>query len=258
MNDYSFTLDNMRFSYSSANNFTTCRRQFYLSYIEYADRKPNFFSDFGLYCHDILEKYFARELEIWDLEDYYVDNYGEGVQNSPPPYPKGMADQYYQDGLEFFANFDFDLNAYDVVSIEDKIDATVNDIDLVIKPDLVLRENATGKYSLVDYKTSKLKFNKYDEDKIAGYMKQFYLYSHFLKVGRDIDISTITVWFIRNNYIMNIDVDPIKMQETIDWFFGVIKDIKKEEDWETTTDKKTKFFCQWLCGCRDSCDKVWE
>jgi len=255
MSEYDFILDDMKFSHSSVNGFETCPKMFYLSYIDREPRVPNFFSDFGLFCHEILEKYFSGELELWDLEEYFDDNFGEKVATPPPPYPKGMKDTYEQNGLDFFSNFDFDLSAYDVISIEEMIDAEIDGVNLVIKPDLVLKEKETGKCTLVDYKTSKLKLNKYDEKKIAGYMRQFYLYVYFLNKSKNYNITKIKVWFIRNEgYVLDVDVDPIEMQKTIDWFTGTIAKIKEEKEWEGNTDKSNKYFCEMLCGVRNSCD----
>ena len=143
MSEYDFILDNMRFSYSSANAFHTCKHSFYLQYINAEDRKQNFFSEYGLYVHDILEKWFNNELDLFELPMYYEDNYEENITLSPPPFPKGMAQTYYDDGLDFFENISFDKDKYKVISTEDSVNYEYDEISLIVKPDLILRDKET-------------------------------------------------------------------------------------------------------------------
>jgi len=257
MSEYDFILDNMRYSYSSVSGYDSCAYGFYLSYIESKSRIGNFFGEFGSFCHDILEKYFKDELDIFELVQYYEENYIEKVAIPPPPYPMGMADKYYNDGLEFFQNFEFDKNNYEIVSIEDKIEYKYRDIFLVIIPDLVLRKKLDSKYILVDYKTSKLKDgkSKFDKEKIEGYKKQLLLYAYFIWQSKNIEIDEIKIWFLRNKIEHTIIVNPFEVQEVVEWFENTIGDIKKETMWFANTDKKNKYFCSEICSMREICDR---
>ena len=54
----------MTWSYSSVNSFATCPHMFKLTYIDSVNRKNNFFSEYGLFSHKILENYFKDKLDI--------------------------------------------------------------------------------------------------------------------------------------------------------------------------------------------------
>lgn len=253
-NDFSFILDNMKFSYSSASSYMTCPYGFRLTYIDAEERINNAFSDFGNLVHHTLELYFKGELETWDLSKYYQEHYSEYLQNPFPPYPDGMADNYYSAGLQYFENFDFDKSLYEVISIEDAIHTKYQDINLIIKPDLILKEKSTGEYHLIDYKTAKLKSGKNKIKQIEEYKKQFYLYCVFLWLERDIKIDKIKIWFIRDGAEEVIDVDPTVAQSTLEWFVDTVNKIKAEEDWNHNNTKENNYFCQNICSVRMKCN----
>jgi len=255
-NDYGIILDNMRYSYSSANCFNTCKYCFYLTYIEAKERSKNFFSDFGLLMHSAIEEHFKGNITSWDLPQYYKDNYDKMVLSSCPPYPAGMETNYYNDGLNFCNSFDFDVSKYKILLMEDEITCTYHNIQLIVKPDVVLQDNDTNSIGLVDFKTSKLKGNKkYDDKKIEEYKKQMYLYTYFIHLAKDIDIDNIKIWFLRNNEFRDIPVDNYEMLNTVDWFENTVYNIKNEEEWSKNTSKENNYFCEQLCSCRDYCKR---
>jgi hypothetical protein len=248
-----FMLDSLAWSFSSASSFLTCKYGFYLTYIQREKRIGNFFSDFGLLIHKILEMYFKDELDIWDLEDYYVAHYLEFIKEPVPRYPVGMGETYYQSGLNFFQNFEFDKDKYDIIFIEDKIVSQYNGLDLIVKPDLVLKENETGQMILMDYKTAKLKKGKLREKQLEDYKKQLYIYAYFIWLERKIEIQKIVVWFIRGNELVEIPINHLRIMDTLEWFEDTIKQTKLEEVWIPNRDKNNQYFCSNLCAVRESC-----
>jgi hypothetical protein len=249
---YDYIIENIKFSYSSANSFHTCPFGFFLTYIESEDRIGNGFSSYGNYIHDILEKFFAGTLEEDELLSYYVDNYSQ-VEQSFPPYPAGMPQSYYDSGYKFFESFTFNKDRYQPIVIEDYINSEYEGIKLVVKPDLVLHDTQTNKYQLVDYKTAKLKTGKYQKQQIDDYMKQFLLYSFFLKKEQNIVIDQIKIWFIRDGIEKVFDVKQEEMESALKWFKDTIDAIYTEEQWLPNTDKSNAYFCQHICGVRHVC-----
>ena len=253
MAEYDFILDNMKYSFSSANSYLGCAGGFKLTYIDAEDRIGNCFSDFGNHVHSILEMFFKDKLEITELAQYYQDHYVDAIENSFPPYPAGMASNYFDAGLSFFENFEFDKSLYEIVFIEDYINAVWHGILLTVKPDLILKEKATGDYFLVDYKTAKLKSGKAQKEQLEEYKRQFLLYSNFLWLERNIQIKKLKIWFIRDQKEVVIDVDPLEVINTMEWFENTIKSLKEETEWKYNTSKENKYFCDNICSMRHKC-----
>ena len=257
MGEYNFILDNMRYSHSSASLFETCKYAFYLTYIECSERSNNFYSDYGLFVHDIMEKYFRRELDVMELSQYYIENYNKLVVSPPPSYPVGIDQKYYDSGLYFFDNFVFDIDNYETIIIEDKIDSVLNDIRLVVKPDLVLRHKETGKNYLIDYKSSNpYKYGKLDAKKVDGYKKQMYLYSYFLEAENNIKIDEIKLWFIRMNTVEVFPYESYMGEDTVKWFYNTILKSKEETDFEPNNTKENNYFCTQICSMRNICPYI--
>jgi CRISPR/Cas system-associated exonuclease Cas4 (RecB family) len=225
-----------------------------LTYLDCNERLANGFSQFGNLVHTALELFFKGELEVWDLVDYYTENFDRQITESFPPYPVGMRDSYYQDGLTFFENFKFDKSKYEILGIEDNLHPIYRGQKFIAKPDIVLKNKSNKNNILLDYKTSKLGVNKkYNEKKIEGYRKQLELYAYFLWTEKNIEIDKIFLWFIRNNEFVELDVDRMKIMDTLDWATKTIEDIKVEENWEPNNSKENKYFCENLCGMRILC-----
>lgn len=253
MGEYDFIIDNMRFSYSNLSTFGTCKYSWLLTYIQCEARGNNAFGQYGSFIHFILEKFFRNELEIWELAEYYEKNYNDYVLLNFPPYPKGMGEKYYEDGLTFFENFEFDKSNYEMISIEEEINTKFNGISFIVKPDIVLKNKKNGNVILLDYKTKKLKGGKYDNDTIESYRHQMEIYAYFIWQEKNIEINKIFIWFVRNNKFHELDVNPLKISETLSWIEQIIGEIKSEKEWTPNQLSSNKYFCQHLCSVSEFC-----
>jgi hypothetical protein len=251
--NYDFILEAMKYSNSSLESSEHCKHGFLLQYVLSKDQIKNFFGDFGSYVHGVLEKYFKHELAEFELPKYYEEHYREEVTAQLPPYPPNMGETYYNDGLNSFLNIDFDLDKYDIISIEEYMNFEYNGINLVIKPDVILRDKDTGEYILLDIKTHKLKGNKTDNKSIEGYMRQAQLYTYGIWQVKNIQISKIMIWYFRNQQITETAVDPLKIMETMDWVDNAVKEIKQEEKWEANLSKSNAFWCEHICSVSLAC-----
>lgn len=249
MPEYDFILDNMRYSYSSVNSFLTCPYCFYLTYIENEERIGNSFADFGLLIHKTIEEFFRGNLKEDQMLNYYKDHWMEYVKTPFPVSPPGMMQGYYNSGVDFFTKFHFDKDAYEVLFIEDEIRSVYHGIQLVVKPDLILKNKETGDHILVDYKTAKIKSTKKDKEKqLEDYLKQMNLYCMFLWLERNIEVKEIQIWFIRDAVRKIIKADPMKMAENLFWFEDTVGKIKQEVEWKPK--EKRDYFCDQICSMR--------
>jgi hypothetical protein len=252
MSDYGFILDEMKFSFSSLSSFETCPYMFYLTYIQAEERLGNFFSDYGSFIHSILEKYFRGELTTEQLSSYYQENYYLEVVQSPPPYPKGMADNYRNAGQSFFDYFYFDKDKYNILGIEDYVNSKIDVSNIVFKPDLILQDKETKENILVDYKTSNPYTNgKLVKKKFAEYEKQMYIYTYFIRKEQNIKIDKMRIWFVRSDKFEEIIWNEENENKAIEWAREQIKKIMAEKDF--VANNRNQFFCQNLCSTSSAC-----
>lgn len=260
MSSYDFIIDNIRFSYSSTSTFGNCAYGYKLTYIDAMPRENNFYAEYGTLIHECLEKYFSGELEMYDLSKYYEDNYNLVVKTPPPPNPPGMNERYKKEGSLFFDLFYFDKSDYEILLVEDKIDFNLTDsIKFVAKPDLVLKEKATGKIILYDYKTSApFRIDKrngkeiVDNKKIDGYYTQMFTYTYALRNYKDMPIDEITLWFPRMDRKVSIPWSLERENQAISWIEETINKIKDEEDFKYNN--SNSYFCNNLCSVKTFCE----
>ena len=250
-----FIFGNLRLSFSSLSTFTTCNYGWYLTYMEAKEREENFFSQYGKFFHKIFELYWKNELEQFELADYYAKHYSENVFLSPPPYPVGMGDKYYSDGLEFFQDIDLNRECYEVLCLESEIKSVHRKINLVIKPDLIIKDKETGKVILMDYKTAKpMKGKKLDANKIAEYEKQMFLYAYFFEKEFGIKVDEIVLLFPRlpEHTFYKVEITEEKLKAAVRWFSTTVGKIKKTNTFNANPDK---YFCSHICSVRSHCEK---
>ena len=260
MSSFDFIVDEIRYSYSSVTTFETCPYSFKLTYIKRLPREDNFYSDYGTLIHDCLYNYFVNKMEAYELSGYFRENYEKVVKTCPPEYPRGAYEKYKDEGISFFNKFSFEIEDYDLILAEEKIDFDFdNKVLAVAKPDLVLFNKKTGKFILYDFKSSApFRENKtngkeiVDEKKLEGYWKQLYIYTYALRNYKFTPIDEMTLWFTRPERRVTIPWKEKKETESIRWMKRIIKRIKEEEKFNYNN--SSSFFCDNLCGVRMFCE----
>jgi len=259
MSSYDFIIDNIRFSYSSVSSYNTCPYGYKLNYIDKHPRRNNFFGQYGSFVHDCFEQFFSKNIDAFELSDYYRENYDKNVNLSPPVFLKGLNDKYMRQGLKFFDSFSFDINNYDILVIEDLIKFSIGDIKIVAKPDLVLREKSSGKIIQYDYKTSTpFRIDKRsgreikDKKKLEGYSKQMFIYAYALGKHKDMQLDKTILLFTRLNREVTLPWTLEEENSAIDWMLSTIKKIKLDENF--IADNSSQFFCKNLCNVREFCE----
>lgn len=257
MGQYDFIIDRIRFSYSSLNSFSGCKYGWKVNYIDKASpREPNFFSEYGTLIHDTLEEYFKGNLNFMELSPYFQEQFDKRVVTDPPPYPQGMKQRYYEAGVQFFNEFHIDEDEYDVLQVESRLDGLIRGIRFTGRPDLVLTDKSGVKY-LVDYKTAKpfwttkAGVERVDEEKIAGYLRQMYLYTYLLEEQEGISVDKIMIWFTRPSRKYIVDLNKDEQKKALDWVEETVKAIRDEEEFAANTDNE--YFCNNLCDIRFIC-----
>jgi hypothetical protein len=258
MSSYSFIVDNLRFSYSTLSGFEGCPYSFKLSKIDMVPRINNFYGEYGSLVHECMEKFFKGELEMFELSNYFNDGFDK-MKTSLPTEQKYLEERYRKEGDSFFSFFLFKKEDYDILSVEDDVEYEFHGSPFIAKADLVLRNKATKENILLDYKTSapwkvdkRTGKEKVDKAKLDGYEKQMYTYTYALRTQRNIPIDKVALWFPRMDRFHTFEVKPEKEIEIMEWLKGNIDNIRKEE--EFPPNNSNSYFCNVLCGVRESCE----
>ena len=74
-----FVMDTMTWSFSRLNSYYNCAYEWYLHYLECNKSENGFFGEYGSLIHKILEKYTNGELSLFELNQYYEDNFNDCI-----------------------------------------------------------------------------------------------------------------------------------------------------------------------------------
>ena len=183
----------------------------------------------------------------FELADAYEAEYDEAVKHYFPPFPKGMAGQYYDEGRQYFQSFDGFGDDKEILSVEDKFELDIRGNRFVGIADLVLRDKKTGDIIVIDHKSKSM-----NSMKKAQYenTRQLYTYAAYVK-ERFGEFPTL-LRFNMFRYGENID-EPFAMEryeETMDWIERTIAQIKAEKEWKVSS---SGYFCRFICSTRLHC-----
>lgn len=243
-------IENIRWSFSRINSFDNCPYGWHKTYVLKEKGENNAFAEFGGFCHDILERYALGELMEWDLLDEYTNNFKASI-NYDFPYNRyvSLEESYYNDGYNYFKNFNGFGNDLEVVGAEIEIEILLEGkYKLIGYIDLLLK-NKDGDYIVLDHK-SKAKFTNKKEQ--AEYAKQLYIYSQYVKETYGKFPKLLIFNMFRKGQVVEIPFNETDFEGAINWAIETIEDIGKISEFKA---KQDKFFCSNLCNHRNTCDK---
>lgn len=257
-----FILDGMRFSFSSVNAYNTCPRMFRYTYLDGdKQRENNAFSDFGSFCHSILEQYYKREIELFEMSPLYIEKYDKAVTSPFPPLRNGaMAANYYEAGKEYFDTYKDPWEGYTVLGVEEKFTRLIKGYSFTGVIDLILQNPDNKEIYIVDHK-SKSKFK--DNWELAEYLRQLYLYSLYVRDRYGKYPSKLIFNMFRIGEIVESPFDEKALEQSVWWFEETVKTIYRDEKYPLKPKGKTKtgkpierdFFCDHICSVRKYCSR---
>lgn len=243
MND--IFLNDFIWSFSKLNLYDTCKYAFYLQYIESCQGIENAFAQFGTCCHEVLESYANKKVEIYELTSEYENLYPKIVtEKFPPNKYKDLNNSYYLEGYKFFSEFE-GLDDYKILGVEKEVKFDVGVFKFSGFIDLVLEDNNRN-IIIVDHK-SKSKMSKEEKEK---YIKQLYLYSIPLIDEYKVYPKYLKFNMFRFQEWITEEFKLDKLEETKQWAINTINNIYQEKKW---LPKSSKYFCSFICGHRHIC-----
>lgn len=245
----------MVWSFSRLNSFYTCPYEFYLHYIECNPGTNSFFGQYGSFIHKILEMYEKDEISIFDISQYYEDNFDAFVTEKAP-YNKysDIRQSYYEKGLDYLDNIDLILDKYEVLGVEKEIHFKIGDYDMIGYIDLLLRDKESKAIIILDHKSASLKFKKSGEisktslPHFLEFKRQLYLYS--MPVIKEYGKVDFLEWnMFKDRKHIKVEWDEAEYKEAIQWAHDTVKLIEQEKAWFPNPDY---YYCNNLCGQRRS------
>lgn len=256
MEDNSFILDNMRWSFSRLESFYNCPYSWKRHYIDCEEGQNNAFAEYGSLCHRLLEQYEKGEIDIFDISQEYESRFNEEVQQDFPPNKYvDLRDSYYSKGLAYFDNLDLDLDKYTTLGVEKEVTFEIYDKPFVGYIDLLLQDE-NGKIIVADHKSASFKLTKKNEvakssvEKMETYKKQLYLYSK--PVIAEYGHVDYLWWNLFNEQTWyKIPFDQKEYEAALQWAEDTIKLIEQETEWNPNPDF---YKCAFICDYRNYCE----
>lgn len=252
-----------KWSFSKLSSYSECPFGFWLKYCQDPPLpdEGNAWSDFGNLCHKLLEEYARGELSIFQLPEEYEARYSSAVVHNFPPLAKGYPEKTYNQGYDYFANFEGIGDDYEILSAEEKFEINIGGYSIVGISDLVLRNKAEGDVIVVDHKTKSPKSMQHD---YPLYRNQLYLYAEHVhqKYGQ------YPGWLVFNMikdptgpFIERFD--EAQMEATKKWIEEQIDHVYLDDTWEAKQAQKIRegkgdFYCRWICPVFSHCVEAQE
>ena len=255
--------DGHRFSYSQLSSFSECPFGYYLKHIEGHTDQSNGFAEQGSLIHELLDEWAKGKLKKEQLPKEYIKRYPDKVVTSFPRMlaSKGYAEKTYQQGLEYFENFQ-GFPGFEVVSAEEEFKTPLLLSDGSQRPfvayiDLVLRNEFTGGLCVMDHKSKS--WTTFRRERESMY-KQQYLYSFFVhEKYREWPETLMFNLFKENGKLDEREFSKKEYEETIQWATDAIHMIESYDvlDWMECKVQKTPgkpdMYCAEICSCRNAC-----
>lgn len=247
----SIIIDDMIFSFSRLSSFYQCKHQFKLQYISCDEGEDNFFSEYGSCIHSILERFAKGELECYELSSTYKEEYNEVIKHHAPPNKYvDLRQTYYDAGLNYLNELE-DFGDYEIIAVEEEFLFEIDGIKIKGLIDLLVKDK-DGNLHIIDHKSSDPKTAK--SEKAKEYWKQMYLYSIHVKEKYGKYPVKLHLNCFRKRYWLSVDFDIKEIEKVKKWIVDTVDLIRKEEDFKPTIND---FFCQFLCGFRNTCEYRW-
>lgn len=254
--------NNHRYSYSQLTSFSECPFGFYLKYIEEKGDQSNGFAEQGSLIHDLLDKWAKGELTKEQLPKEYIRRYPDEVVTSFPRIlaSKGYAEKSFQQGLEYFENFN-EFNGYEIVAAEERFEMPIKLADGTERPfvaivDLVLRDQFSNGLIVYDHKSKSMSTFKRERETMY---KQQYLYSYFIHEKYGEWPVMLGFNLFKEQKTDEQEFSMKKYEETIAWATDAINRIENYDimDWLVCKEQKTEgrpdMFCSEICSVRKYC-----
>jgi len=247
-------VDTMTWSFSRLSAFRQCPYGFYLRYVKENKGDKNFFGQYGSFIHKILEMYVKEELSVFDILQYYEENFHKEITlNAPANKSTELRQSYYDKGVEYLSNIDLIMDDYEVLGVEKEVHFTIGGYEMIGYIDLLLRDKKTKEITVLDHKSATIKFKKNGEvsktnvKDVEKFKTQLYLYSKAVIEEYEQEPKYLQWNLFKDRKWLTVEFNKEEYQNALKWAENTVKEIEQETMWLPSP---SNFFCWNICDMR--------
>jgi len=200
-----------RVSYSQFSNWILCSHRWYLDHPKgLRVFEDNISTCFGTSIHEVIQLYIktlyttgVTDADSHNLNDIFIKTFDKEIIDKKVIITDKQKQDYIQDGKNIIIAFCnpinrikyFPSNKYEFIGIEDEIVMPIkNNVEFICYIDVILKEKTTGRYRIIDIKTSSMGWNEYQKQNKFK-TAQVLLYKSFFSKKYNVPLDKIDVEF---------------------------------------------------------------
>ena len=198
-------------SYSQYSKWFNCPHSWYLDYVKgLRTYEHNLTLSYGNAIHEVLQEYVKIlytngmiKATTFDVKDFFIDKLIEDLTKENVKYAEFELMEFIEDGIAFLDEFmtaavrlqHFPPDKYELLGVETELSIPlIHNVNYSGFIDLVLKEKATGRIKIFDFKTARLGWNNYQKEDLSK-TSQLILYKALYSKKHNIPVTKIDVEF---------------------------------------------------------------
>ena len=246
-------IEAMTWSYSRLEIFDDCPYRWFLIYIHTPKLKKEdkFYAAYGLFMHDLLEKYFKGENSKEEILMMFLIQFKERTKGTGRP-KAATVKKYFQSGAEFIKSLE--PLRFKMISVEEKIDFKIGDFDFTGRIDYLGEED--GEFVIVDNKSRDLKPRSGREkptlkDKELDLMlRQLYIYAEAVRQKYSKLPKLLCFNCFKTGVFIEEPFNEDAYREALSWAQHKVEEISGADEFYPN---REFFSCYYLCSLSNHC-----
>ncbi len=238
-------------SFSQLTAVEECPYQFFLLKMAGVESAENAFAQAGVLAHQLLAGWAKGEIPIKELPVQWVQRFTKEVTAEFPHFlaTKGYKEKLFDAIYTYLEGFN-GFPEYEIIGVEKEFNSMIAGERFVGIIDLLLREKATGKIVIVDFKSCSLASFKKSKERMY---RQLLLYSKYCSDQYGSPPAKLRFELIKENTFDERSYDPEDYVAARLWAESVIEEMKSKDINAWFDTKPELFRCLNLCNCRKEC-----
>ncbi len=246
-------IEKMTWSYSRLEIFDDCPYRWFLTYIHKPklEKEDKFYASYGLFMHDLLEKYYKGENSKEELLMMFLTQFSERTKGGGRPKVDTVR-KYFKTGKEYIKSLE--PLPFKMISVEEKIDFKIGDYSFTGRIDYL--GELDGEYIIVDNKSrdlkprSKRKKPTKKDEELDSMLKQLYLYADAVRQKYGKLPTKLCFNCFRTGIFIEEPFNEDAYQNAISWAKMKVEEILGAEVFYPN---REFFSCYYLCGLSNHC-----